>query len=341
MREKLLKIKDLTVERLNKINDLKELEEIRVEILGKKGELTSILKGMGGLSSEERPIIGQLANEIRTDIEEKINSIKKSLLAKEQEIKLKAEKIDVTMPAKTKKIGNKHPMTQVIDDIKNIFIGMGYEIAEEPEVETDYYNFEALNIPKNHPARDEQDTFYVNGLGDFVLRTQTSPVQVRVMENKDMPIKIIAPGRVYRSDEVDATHSPVFHQLEGLVVDKNITMGDLKGALTVFAKELLGEDTKVRFRPHHFPFTEPSAEMDASCFACGGKGCRVCKNSGWIELLGCGMVNPKVLEMAGIDPKEYSGFAFGMGLERVTMQKYAITDLRLLFENDVKFLEQF
>ena len=341
MREKLLKIKDLTVERLNKINDLKELEEIRVEILGKKGELTSILKGMGGLSSEERPIIGQLANEIRTDIEEKINSIKKSLLAKEQEIKLKLEKIDVTMPAKTKKIGNKHPMTQVIDDIKNIFIGMGYEIAEGPEVETAYYNFEALNIPKNHPARDEQDTFYVNGLGDFVLRTQTSPVQVRVMENKDMPIKIIAPGRVYRSDEVDATHSPVFHQLEGLVVDKNITMGDLKGALTVFAKELLGEDTKVRFRPHHFPFTEPSAEMDASCFACGGKGCRVCKNSGWIELLGCGMVNPKVLEMAGIDPKEYSGFAFGMGLERVTMQKYAITDLRLLFENDVKFLEQF
>lgn len=341
MKEKLLQIKELTIEKLNKTSDLKELEEIRVEILGKKGELTSILKGMGGLSSEERPIIGQLANEVRTSIEEKINIIKKSLLAKEQEIKLKAEKIDVTMPGKTKKIGNKHPMTQVIDDIKNIFIGMGYEIAEGPEIETAYYNFEALNIPKNHPARDEQDTFYINGLGDFVLRTQTSPVQVRVMENKDMPIKIIAPGRVYRSDEVDATHSPVFHQLEGLVIDKNITMGDLKGALTVFAKELLGKDTKVRFRPHHFPFTEPSAEMDASCFACGGKGCRVCKNSGWIELLGCGMVHPKVLEMAGIDPKLYSGFAFGMGLERVTMQKYAITDLRLLFENDVKFLEQF
>lgn len=341
MREKLSQIKDLTIEKLNKISDLKGLDEIRVEILGKKGELTSILKGMGGLSSEERPIIGQLANEVRASIEEKIDSMKKSLLAKEQEIKLKAEKIDVTMPANTKKIGNKHPMTQVIDDIKNIFIGMGYEIAEGPEVETAYYNFEALNIPKNHPARDEQDTFYVNGLGDFVLRTQTSPVQVRVMENQNMPIKIIAPGRVYRSDEVDATHSPVFHQLEGLVIDKNITMGDLKGALTVFAKELLGEDTKVRFRPHHFPFTEPSAEMDASCFACGGKGCRVCKNSGWIELLGCGMVHPKVLEMAGIDPKEYSGFAFGMGLERVTMQKYAITDLRLLFENDIKFLEQF
>ena len=341
MKEKLLQIKELTIEKLNKTSDLKELEEIRVEILGKKGELSSILKGMGGLSSEERPIIGQLANEVRTSIEEKINSIKKSLLAKEQEIKLKAEKIDVTMPGKTKKIGNKHPMTQVIDDIKNIFIGMGYEIAEGPEIETAYYNFEALNIPKNHPARDEQDTFYINGLGDFVLRTQPSPVQVRVMENKDMPIKIIAPGRVYRSDEVDATHSPVFHQLEGLVIDKNITMGDLKGALTVFAKELLGKDTKVRFRPHHFPFTEPSAEMDASCFSCGGKGCRVCKNSGWIELLGCGMVHPKVLEMAGIDPKVYSGFAFGMGLERVTMQKYAITDLRLLFENDVKFLEQF
>ena len=341
MKEKLSQIKDLAIEKLNKISDLKSLEEIRVEMLGKKGELTSILKGMGSLSAEERPIIGQFANEVRTSIENKIDNMKKTLLAKEQEIKLKAEKIDVTMPAKVNTLGSEHPMTKVINDIKNIFIGMGYEIAEGPEVETAYYNFEALNIPKNHPARDEQDTFYVNGLGDFVLRTQTSPVQIRVMENKEMPIKIIAPGRVYRSDEVDATHSPVFHQLEGLVIDKNITMGDLKGALTVFAKELLGEDTKVRFRPHHFPFTEPSAEMDASCFACGGAGCRVCKNSGWIELLGCGMVHPKVLEMAGIDPKEYSGFAFGMGLERVTMQKYSITDLRLLFENDVKFLEQF
>lgn len=341
MKEKLSQIKDMAIDKLNKISDLKALEEIRVEILGKKGELTNILKSMGSLSAEERPVIGQLANEVRGAIEEKIDNMKKALIAKEQEIRLKAEKIDVTMPAKARKLGNKHPMTQVIDDIKNIFIGMGYEIAEGPEVETAYYNFEALNIPKNHPARDEQDTFYVDGLLDFVLRTQTSPVQIRVMENKDMPIKIVAPGRVYRSDEVDATHSPVFHQLEGLVIDKNITMGDLKGALTVFAKELLGEDTKVRFRPHHFPFTEPSAEMDASCFACGGKGCRVCKNSGWIELLGCGMVHPKVLEMAGIDPNEYSGFAFGMGLERVTMQKYAISDLRLLFENDVKFLEQF
>lgn len=341
MKEKLTQIQDMTLEKLASISNLKELEELRVAILGKKGELTQILKGMGGLSKEERPIVGQLANEVRNAIESKIDSIKNELLAKEEEEQLKNEKIDVTIPARRKNLGSRHPMTKVIDEIKSIFIGMGYEVAEGPEVETAYYNFEALNIPKNHPARDEQDTFYVDGFLDFVLRTQTSPVQVRVMEKKDMPIKIIAPGRVYRSDEVDATHSPVFHQLEGLVIDKNITMGDLKGALSVFAKELFGEDTKVRFRPHHFPFTEPSAEMDASCFACGGKGCRVCKNSGWIEVLGCGMVHPKVLEMAGIDPKEYSGFAFGMGLERVTMQKYAITDLRLLFENDVKFLEQF
>ena len=257
------------------------------------------------------------------------------------EIKLKAETIDVTMPGKARPLGHRHPMNQVIDNIKNIFIGMGYEIAEGPEIELAYYNFEALNIPKDHPARDEQDTFYINGKGDFLLRTQTSPIQVRVMENKKPPIRIIAPGRVYRSDEVDATHSPIFHQLEGLVIDKGITMGDLKGALAVFAKELFGEDTQVRFRPHHFPFTEPSAEMDASCFACGGKGCRVCKDSGFIEVLGCGMVHPKVLEMAGIDPNVYSGFAFGMGLERVAMQKYAISDLRLLFENDVKFLKQF
>lgn len=341
MREKLNKIKELSIEKLANINLLKELDDLRVDILGKKGELTQILKGMGGLSSEERPIIGQLANEVRSEIENKIEEIKTKLINKEQEEKLKKEKIDVTIPAKIKNLGHKHPMTQVIDNIKNIFIGMGYEIAEGPEVETAYYNFEALNIPKNHPARDEQDTFYINGICDLVLRTQTSPVQVRVMEKGNLPIKIIAPGRVYRSDEVDATHSPIFHQLEGLVIDKNITMGDLKGALSIFAKELFGEDTKVRFRPHHFPFTEPSAEMDASCFACGGKGCRVCKGSGWIEVLGCGMVHPKVLEMAGIDPKEYSGFAFGMGLERVTMQKFAITDLRLLFENDVKFLNQF
>lgn len=341
MKDKLNKIREISIEKLSNIDVIKELDDLRVDILGKKGELTQILKEMGRLTSEERPIIGKLANEVRFEIESKIEEIKQKLIAKEQDLKLKKEKIDVTIPAKSKKLGHKHPMTQVIDNIKDIFIGMGYEIAEGPEVESAYYNFEALNIPKNHPARDEQDTFYINGICDFVLRTQTSPVQVRVMEKGNMPIKIIAPGRVYRSDEVDATHSPIFHQLEGLVIDKGITMGDLKGALSVFAKELFGNDTKVRFRPHHFPFTEPSAEMDASCFACGGKGCRVCKDSGWIEVLGCGMVHPKVLEMAGIDPKVYSGFAFGMGLERITMQKFAITDLRLLFENDVKFLNQF
>lgn len=341
MKDKLKEIKELAVENLKSADNLKVLDELRVKFLGKKGELTKILKGMGALSAEERPIIGQLANDVRAAIEEKLDETKKFLLQKEQEVKLKAEIIDVTMPGKVRTLGHKHPMTQVIDNIKNIFIGMGYEIAEGPEIELAHYNFEALNIPKEHPARDEQDTFYINGIGDFLLRTQTSPVQVRVMEKGKLPIKVIAPGRVYRSDEVDATHSPIFHQLEGLVIDKGITMGDLKGALAVFAKELFGEETKVRFRPHHFPFTEPSAEMDASCFACGGKGCRVCKDSGWIEVLGCGMVHPKVLKMAGIDPDVYSGFAFGMGLERVTMQKYAISDLRLLFENDIKFLKQF
>lgn len=341
MKEKLEQIKILAAQKLEQSKDLKSLEELRVELLGKKGELTQILKGMGSLSKEERPIIGQLANEVRANIETSLEKAKTQLLAKQQELKLKAETIDVTMPGKVRQLGHRHPMTQVIDNIKDIFIGMGYEVAEGPEVETAYYNFEALNIPKDHPARDEQDTFYVEGLGDFLLRTQTSPMQVRVMENKKPPIRIIAPGRVYRSDEVDATHSPVFHQLEGLVIDKGITMGDLKGALEVFAKELFGADTKVRFRPHHFPFTEPSAEMDASCFACGGKGCRVCKDSGWIEVLGCGMVHPKVLEMCGIDSTVYSGFAFGMGLERVAMQKYGITDLRLLYENDTRFLKQF
>ena len=341
MKEKLSQIKEVAIAKLNEAKDLKSLDDLRIEILGKKGELTQILKGMGTLSKEERPVIGQLANEVRSAIEAKLEEKKAELAAKAQEEKLKTETIDVTMPGKVTELGHKHPMTQVIDEVKNIFIGMGYEIAEGPEVETAYYNFEALNIPKDHPARDEQDTFYIEGIGDFLLRTQTSPMQVRVMENRKPPIRIIAPGRVYRSDEVDATHSPIFHQLEGLVIDKGITMGDLKGALAEFAKGLFGEDTKVRFRPHHFPFTEPSAEMDASCFACGGKGCRVCKDSGWIEVLGCGMVHPKVLEMSGIDPKVYSGFAFGMGLERVAMQKYAISDLRLLFENDVKFLKQF
>ena len=339
MKQKLKEIHDRALTTLKEIKQMKELEEAKVKLLGKKGELTAVLKEMGKLSKEERPVIGQLANEVRQDIEKKLEEAKKHILAVEQQAKLEAEKIDVTLPGRKCECGHKHPMSIVIDEISDIFIGMGYEIAEGPDVEKDYYNFEALNIPKDHPAKDEQDTFYING--DILLRTQTSPVQVRVMEKGKLPIRVICPGTVYRSDEVDATHSPVFHQLEGLVVDKGITMGDLKGALAVFAKELFGENVKVRFRPHHFPFTEPSAEMDVTCFACGGKGCRVCKGEGYIELLGCGMVHPKVLKMSGIDPEEYSGFAFGMGLERVAMQRYGITDLRLLFENDVKFLKQF
>lgn len=339
MKDQLKAIQEKALLALDEVKELKELDDLKVKFLGKKGELTAILKGMGKLTAEERPVIGQLANEVRGIIEEKLEEAKKSLSEKALEAKLKAETIDVTMPGKQCACGHKHPMSIVIDEITDIFMGMGYEIAEGPEVEKDYYNFEALNIPANHPAKDEQDTFYING--DILLRTQTSPVQVRVMEKGKLPVRVVCPGAVYRSDEVDATHSPIFHQLEGLVIDKGITMGDLKGALAVFAKELFGEDTKVRFRPHHFPFTEPSAEMDVTCFACGGKGCRVCKGEGYIELLGCGMVHPKVLKMSGIDPEEYSGFAFGMGLERVAMQRYGITDLRLLFENDVKFLKQF
>ena len=339
MKEKLQNIMRLAEEKLAAADSIKALEELRVALLGKKGELTQILKGMGALSAEERPIAGQLANDAREFIEAKLDAAKTALSAAARSAQLAMETIDVTMPGTTPEPGHKHPMTNVIDEIKRIFIGMGYEIAEGPDVETDYYNFEALNIPANHPAKDEQDTFYVEG--GFVLRTQTSPVQVRTMEKGKLPIRIIAPGKVFRADEVDATHSPVFHQLEGLVIDKNITMGDLKGALEVFANELFGEGTKVRFRPHHFPFTEPSAEMDVACFACGGKGCRVCKDEGWIEVLGCGMVHPRVLEMSGIDPKVYSGFAFGMGLERIALQRYRISDMRLLFENDMKFLTQF
>ena len=339
MRQQLNAIYEEAIESLKNSKSIKEIDELKVKFLGKKGALTGILKGMGSLSAEERPVIGEIANRIRNEIEEKIEAYKGKIEIIELEGKLATETIDVTMPGKKHTCGHKHPMSIVIDEISEIFIGMGYEIAEGPDIELDYYNFEALNIPENHPAKDEQDTFYINE--NIVLRTQTSPVQVRVMEKKKPPIKVVCPGRVFRSDEVDATHSPVFHQCEGLVIDKNITMSDLKGALEVFAKELLGQDTQVRFRPHHFPFTEPSAEMDVSCFACGGEGCRVCKGEGYIELLGCGMVHPKVLEMSGIDPEVYSGFAFGMGLERVTMQRYGITDLRLLFENDVKFLKQF
>ena len=339
MKEQLEKIKQQAHEELSNAATLAELENIRIKYLGKKGELTQVLRGMGALSAEDRPLIGQLANEVRSFIEESLEMSKNLLAQKEKEMKLKKEILDVTMPGKRKMLGSRHPLTIVLDEIKEVFLGMGYEIAEGPEIELDYYNFEALNIPKGHPARDTQDTFYITE--NILLRTQTSPVQIRVMESKKPPIKIICPGRVYRSDAVDATHSPIFHQVEGLVVDKGITMGDLVGTLQIFAKSLFGEETRIRLRPHHFPFTEPSAEVDVSCWACKGKGCRVCKNDGWIEILGAGMVNPKVLRICGIDPEVYSGFAFGLGVERTAMGRFNIDDLRLLYENDIRFLRQF
>ncbi len=339
MKAELEAIEKRAFEELEQAADLKALDAVRVKYLGKKGELTAILKQMGKLSAEERPVIGQLANQIREQIEEKLEESKTSLESRMLNERLKEEALDVTLPGSKQALGKKHPITTVLDEIKEIFIGMGFEVAQGPEVELDYYNFEALNIPKDHPARDTQDTFYIND--NVVLRTQTSPVQIRTMENQKPPIRIIAPGRVYRSDALDATHSPLFHQMEGLVVDKNITMSDLKGTLEVFVKRLYGEDTVVRFRPHHFPFTEPSAELDIQCFHCHGEGCRLCKGEGWIEILGCGMVHPKVLENCGIDPEEYSGFAFGMGVERVVMRRYNIDDLRMFYENDVRFLNQF
>ncbi len=318
---------------------LNGLNDVRVAFLGKKGELTAVLKGMKDVSPEERPLVGQMVNETRAAIEQKLEERKKKMEALELENKLKKEVIDVTLPAKKNRVGHGHPNTIALEEVERIFVGMGYEVVEGPEVEYDYYNFEALNIPANHPAKDEQDTFYIND--KIVLRTQTSPVQVRVMEKGKLPIRMIAPGRVFRADEVDATHSPSFHQIEGLVIDKGVTFADLKGTLQEFAKELFGPETKVKFRPHHFPFTEPSAEVDVTCFKCGGKGCRFCKGEGWIEILGCGMVHPHVLEMSGIDPKEYSGFAFGVGLERIALLKYEIDDMRLLYENDDRFLKQF
>jgi len=339
MKNQLEKIKISAIESIEKADTLNALEELRVQYLGKKGELTTVLRNMKDLSNEERPVIGQLANIVREDIETRL-VLKKGLLeALDQNQKLQEETIDITMPGKVLGYGHKHPLEQTLEQIQRIFLGMGYEIKDGREVETSYYNFDALNLGEEHPARDEQDTFYITN--NIVLRTATSPVQVHTMEKKDLPIRMIAPGRVYRSDEVDATHSPVFHQIEGLVIDKNITFGDLKGVLAEFAKELFGDKVEVKFRPHYFPFTEPSAEADVTCVMCGGKGCNVCKGTGWIEVLGCGMVHPKVLEMAGIDPKEYSGFAFGMGLERLTMLKYNINDLRLFYENDVRFLSQF
>lgn len=339
MKTQLEKIRNAAKEALDSFETKEQIEEARIKYLGKKGELTAILKQMGKLSAEERPVIGQLANEIRADIEEKIATKSEELKKKELERKLKEETIDVTMPGKEAYIGHKHPLSIVLDEIKEIFMGMGFDVAEGPEVEYDYYNFEALNIPKDHPARDTQDTFYIDD--NIVLRTQTSPVQIRFMENNKPPFRMIAPGRVFRSDAVDATHSPLFHQIEGLVVDKNVTMADLKGTLEAFAKRLYGEDTKIRLRPHHFPFTEPSCEIDVSCFKCGGKGCSMCKGEGWIEILGGGMVHPKVLKNGGVDPEEYSGFAFGIGLERLVMFRFNIDDMRLLYENDLRFLEQF
>lgn len=339
MKKQLEEIRRLASKTIDQFKSKAELEEARIKFLGKKGELTAILKQMGKLSAEERPIIGQLANEIRADIEDAIAKKAAQLKAIEMEIKLKSEKIDVTMPGTAKALGHKHPLTIVLDELKDIFLGMGFDVAEGPEVELDYYNFEALNIPKDHPARDTQDTFYISD--NIILRTQTSPVQIRVMENSEPPIRVIAPGRVYRSDAVDATHSPIFHQIEGLVVDKGINMGDLKGTLETFAKRLYGEDTKIRLRPHHFPFTEPSCEIDVSCFKCGGKGCSMCKGEGWIEILGGGMVHPTVLRNGGIDPEIYSGFAFGVGLERLVMFRFNIDDMRLFYENDLRFLEQF
>ncbi len=316
-----------------------DVEQTRVRFLGKKGELTTVLRGMGALSPEDRPAMGQLANEVRTAIE---NAIAERMARQKERAlahRLEKEKLDVTMPGTPVRMGHQHPLTRVRREMEDVFIGMGFSIAEGPEVEYDYYNFQALNIPENHPARDTQDTFYISD--KILLRSQTSPVQVRVMEKQKPPIRIISPGRVYRSDALDATHSPLFQQMEGLVVDKGITMSDLKGTLETFAKQMFGEETKIRFRPHHFPFTEPSAEVDVSCFACGGKGCRVCKGEGWIEILGAGMVHPFVLSNCGIDPEVYSGFAFGMGIERVAMKHYGIDDIRLFYENDERFLGQF
>ncbi len=337
MKETLLKIREEALSAIAAPDA--DLEGIRIRYLGKKGELTAVLRGMGQLTAEERPIIGQVANEVREAIETELTA--RAAVQKTQELtrRLTAEKLDVTIPGNANAVGHVHPIARIQKEMEDIFVGMGFDLVEGPEVEYDYYNFQALNIPPEHPARDTQDTFYISD--NILLRTQTSSVQARIMEQRKPPIRIVSSGRVYRSDAVDATHSPLFHQMEGLVIDKGVTMGNLKGALEMFAQTMFGAQTKVRFRPHHFPFTEPSAEVDVSCFACGGKGCRLCKGEGWIEILGAGMVHPNVLKMGGIDPEVYSGFAFGMGIERITMLKYHIDDMRLLYENDVRFLSQF
>ena len=339
MKEMLQKLREASVDAILQADDITALENLRVKYLGKKGELTAILKSMKDVAPEDRPKVGQMVNETRAKIEEHLEATRKKLEEALREEKMKSEVIDVTLPAKKAMIGHRHPNSIALEEVERIFIGMGYEVVEGPEVEYADYNFTKLNIPENHPARDEQDTFFIND--SILLRSQTSPVQAREMEKGKLPIRMIAPGRVFRSDEVDATHSPSFHQIEGLVIDKNVTFADLKGTLQEFAKELFGPETKTKFRPHHFPFTEPSAEVDVSCFKCGGKGCRFCKGSGWIEILGCGMVHPNVLRMCGIDPDEYTGFAFGVGLERIALLKYEIDDMRELYKNDIRFLKQF
>lgn len=339
MKLELEKIKEDAKSLLMNIKSKEELEKVRIEYLGKKGKLTKILREMGKLPSEERPFIGRLANDIRKELEVSIEETEKRIKEKGKQTMLKKENIDITVPGKKHIIGRKHPLTKILDEIKTFFVGMGYEVVEGPEIELDYYNFKALNIPEDHPARDMQDTFYINDT--ILLRTQTSPVQVRVMEKTKPPIKIIAPGRVYRSDEVDATHSPVFHQVEVLAVDEDLSLGDLKGILIAFARYLFGEDRAIRFRASYFPFTEPSAEIDISCTACEGEGCKICKGSGWLEILGCGMVNPAVLEIVGYDTTKVSGFAAGMGVERIAMLKYGIDDMRLFYENDLRFINQF
>ena len=339
LKEDLERIKQEALAKIAGSEGLDALNDIRVQYLGKKGELTALLKNLKDVAPEDRPKVGQLVNEVKQLVEGELDKAKTAMASKAMDLKLAAEKIDVTLPSKRNELGHSHPNTVALNEVERIFIGMGYEVIEGPEIEYDEYNFTKLNIPANHPAKDEQDTFYINK--EIVLRTQTSPVQARVMEQGKLPIRMISPGRVFRSDEVDATHSPSFHQIEGLVIDENITFADLKGTLAEFAKKLFGEDTKVKFRPHHFPFTEPSAEMDVTCFKCGGKGCRFCKGEGWIEILGCGMVHPHVFERCGIDPEVYKGFAFGVGLERISLLKYEIDDMRLLYENDDRFLDQF
>lgn len=341
MKEQLTKIRTEALAVLEQVSTSQELDELRVKYLGKKGELTAVLKQMGKLSAEERPVMGQLANEVRAALEEAVEARLAALQEKALELRLQQESLDVTVPGTPVTLGKRHPMYAVLDEVKDIFVGMGFEILEGSEVELSEYNFTRLNTDETHPAREWSDTFYFDEESTVLLRTQTSPMQVHAMESRKPPIRVLAPGRVYRKDEVDATHSPMFHQIEGLVVDKGVTMADLKGTLNTVVEKLYGEGTKTRFRPHHFPFTEPSCEMDVQCHKCGGVGCPTCKGEGWIELLGAGMVHPKVLEMSGIDSEVYSGWAFGMGLERMAMRRFKIADLRLIFENDVRFLNQF